>query len=163
LRLRLGIDPDTDLSILSSSIHPGSIEGSTEGSKKAAYTTWEHTRPARDGEDQFYKKAPMKYCIYCIEPSYGTSVTTNMRNHLKSRHQILIEKAPATQATIIGQRALYQDTIDRMLVSLIVLDNLSFRLVESPRFRTFCNMLNSESDDFIIRAHSSVPKKIKQL
>ena len=78
------MDPDTDSSILSSSIHPDS----TEGSKKVvAYTTWAHTRPARDREEQSYKGALKKYYIYyTIEPIYGTLVTINMWYYLKAKY-----------------------------------------------------------------------------
>jgi hypothetical protein len=49
-----------------------------------AYATWARTRPARNEEPEYSGKARIKYCI---EPaSYGTSVTTNMRHCLNSKH-----------------------------------------------------------------------------
>jgi hypothetical protein len=109
-----------------------------------------------------------------------------MRNHLKSKHQIFIETTPGPvqQATIdqlqrlyiraessgqtqqidtqVLQKILNQDAIDEALVSLIVVRNLSFRLVESPEFHALCRVLNPESYGYIITAHSSVPKKIER-
>jgi hypothetical protein len=159
---------------------------SKKGRTPTAHITWAHTRPAHDGETQFYKKAPMQYCIYCTESVYGTSVTTNMRNHLKSKHQISIDPilGPLQQATIdqldqlylkaassgqtqgidtqAFQRILNQDIIDEALALLIVVRNLPFHLVEWPEFHTFCQVLNPESKSYIITAHSSIPRRIEQ-
>jgi hypothetical protein len=55
-----------------------------------------------------------------------------------------------------------QDVIDEALVSLIVTRNLPFSLVEWPEFHALCRVLNPESEDYIITAHASVPKKIEQ-
>jgi hypothetical protein len=110
-----------------------------------------------------------------------------MRNHLKSKHQISIEAIPGIiQQTTINQlqrlyakaeslgqtqqidiqafrKILNQDIIDEALVSLIVLRNLPFSLVEWPEFHTLCQVLNPESDRYIVTAHSTVPRKIEQL
>jgi len=57
---------------------------------RSAHTTWVHTRTARDGENSRHK-----YCIHCTVLSpYNTSVSTNMRQHLKSKHGIIVERAP---------------------------------------------------------------------
>jgi hypothetical protein len=167
------MDSDTDSS--NSSLLP-TLDSVETGSKRgtAASTTWAHTRPARDGEALFHRNAPIKYCIYCTESSYGTSVTTNMRNHLKSKHQISIEAIPGIiQQTTINQlqrlyakaeslgqtqqidihafrKILNQDIIDEALVSLIVVRNLPFSLVEWPEFHTLCQVLNPESDRYIV-------------
>src|SRR5258708_37332002 len=85
---------DADSSILLPSTTQDSDEiKSTRG--KLAHMTWAHTRPARNKELEYSGKARIKYCIHCTEsPSYSTSVTTNMRNHLNSKHQIVMESAP---------------------------------------------------------------------
>jgi hypothetical protein len=154
----------------------------------SAHTTWAHTRPARNEEPGYSGKARIKYCIHCIEPhSYGTSVTTNMRNHLNSKHQIIVESAssPVQTATINQLQQLYskaeltgqtetidtqvlrkvldQDIINEALISLIIVRNLPFRLVEWPEFHTFCQVINPQSHDYITVAHSQIPKKIHQL
>ena len=57
---------------------------------RSAHTTWVHTRAARDGENSQHK-----YCIHCtVLPPYSTSVTTNMRQNLESKHRIIVERTP---------------------------------------------------------------------
>lgn len=109
-----------------------------------------------------------------------------MRNHLKSKHQIFIDSTPSPlQQSILNQlQQLYlkadsldqtqqidtqafqsilsQDIIDEALVSLIVVQNFPFSVVEWPEFHTLCRVLNPESESCIITAHNSVPKKIEQ-
>jgi hypothetical protein len=178
---------EADSSILPPSTTQDSSEiKSTRGI--TAHTTWAHTRPARNEEPGYSGKTRIKYCIHCIEPaSYGTSVTTNMRNHLNSKHQIIVESAPGSiQTATIGQlqqlyiraestgqtktidaqalqKVLDQDVINDALISLIVVRNLPFRLVEWPEFHTLCQVINPQSNDYITVAHSQVPKKIHQL
>ena len=55
-----------------------------------------------------------------------------------------------------------QDVIDEALVSLIVSRNLPFRVVEWPEFHAFCRLLNPESENYIVTAHNSVPRRIEQ-
>ena len=63
-----------------------------------AKQTWAHTRKGRtaDGED-----SSKNYCIYYEnkDPSatFATKVTTNMRNHLKAVHNIIVD---ATQSQL---------------------------------------------------------------
>ena len=70
--------------------------GSKKGRTPAAQMTWAHTRPAHDGEAQFHGDAAIQYCIYCTELSYSSTVTTNMRKHLKLKHQISIDPTLST-------------------------------------------------------------------
>lgn len=185
------MDSDTDSSSLFyvptlDSVETESNSNSNRGKTSTGSMTWAHTRPAREDEVQFHKKAPIKYCIHCTDSPYGTSVTTNMRNHLKSKHQISIQSAPsALQQTVLHQlqqlyikaqslgqtqnidtkvfqRILNQDVIDEALVALIVTRNIPFSLVEWPEFHALCRVLNPESEDYIITAHTSVPKRIEQ-
>src|SRR5271167_4675326 len=105
----------------------------------SAHTTWAHSRTARAGEDP-----TQKYCIHCTtDPIFKTTVTTNMRNHLKARHKIIVERtlSPIQATTIqqlqqlylqaessgqtndintqVFQKQLNQDVINEALVSLI--------------------------------------------
>ena len=83
-----------------------SFEQSTQDSlqartqKSSAASTWMHSRAARDKEDP-----QLKYCIHCTTPhSYGTTVTTNMRNHLTKMHGITVSRTPGTiQNTVLQQ------------------------------------------------------------
>ena len=85
-----------------------------------------------------------------------------MKNHLAKAHEIIVEKATKKiQAAVIQQlQQLYlqaevsgqtneidtqvfqsflnQEVIDEALVSLIVVRNLPFRMVEWPKFHTLC-------------------------
>jgi len=51
--------------------------------------------------------------------------------------------------------------IDEALISLIVVQNLPFAIVEWPEFYTLCQALNSESEGMITTAHSTVTKKLE--
>ena len=180
------MDSEAESSILASSTTQDSVETKSK-KRRSARTTWIHTRPAHDGEPKYYGKAPIKYCTHCTgSSSYGTSVATNMRNHLRAKHQIIVEvtPGPVQQATVDHLQRLYirakssdqtqqvdtqvlqsilnQDVIDEALISLIVVRNLSFRLVEWPEFHALCRVLNPESYDYIITSHSSVPKRIER-
>ena len=52
--------------------------------------------------------------------------------------------------------------IDRALVSLIVVGNLSFRMVERPEFHTFCQLLNPKANTVIPMTYSTIGRKIDQ-
>jgi hypothetical protein len=78
-----------DLFLPALSIIQGSIETGSKKPKKgrSAHTIWVHTRTARDEED-----SRLKFYIHCTEtPSYSTSITTNMRGYLESKHGITID------------------------------------------------------------------------
>jgi len=60
------------------------------------------------------------------------------------------------------QKALDKDVIDEALVTMIVVGNLPFRIVERPEFHTFCQVLNPEVKGNITTAHSEVTKKIEK-
>ncbi|KAF5857612.1 hypothetical protein ETB97_005509 [Aspergillus alliaceus] len=64
--------------------------------------------------------------------------------------------------TKVFQRIVDQDVIDEELDSLIVIRNIPSSLVEWPEFHVLCRVLIPESEDYIITAHASVPKKIEQ-
>jgi hypothetical protein len=109
-----------------------------------------------------------------------------MRKHLEKKHSIDIEipvgqiQATALQqldqlygrAKLSGQTSeidaqvfldqLDQNTINEALISLIVVRNLPFRMVEWPEFHTFCQVLNPKSVRFITTAHSQIGRKIKE-
>ena len=93
---------------------------------------------------------------------YGTAIAQNMKKHLKTYHQIIVEKALSKNQVAVNKqlRQLYQqaranskreefdteileaclDTsvITKALITLIVVRNLSFTLVEWLEFHTLC-------------------------
>ena len=109
-----------------------------------------------------------------------------MKKHLLSAHRITVKKAVGKiQATVIQQleqlhlqakaagqaeefnsqvlqSQLNQVVIDKALISLIVVQNLPFVIVEWPEFYTLCQALNSESEGMITTAHSIVIKKLER-
>jgi hypothetical protein len=79
---------EADSSLLERSATQDSSQTRTRG--PSAHTTLIHSRTAHEtnGEDP-----KLKYCIHCTTtPIYRTLVTTNMRKHLLSKHQINIER-----------------------------------------------------------------------
>lgn len=180
------MDSETDLSLL---IPIATLDSVSTTSKRSrtALATWAHARTAYDEEPEFLGRNRIMYCIHCpYESPYSSPITTNFRKHLDSKHQIKVEedlhliqsatldklKQLYIKADSLGQaeeintqvlqKVLNQDIIDEALVSLIVVRNLSFRIVEWPEFHTFCRVLNPESADYLITAHSTVPKLIER-
>ena len=169
-----------DLSVISDATSKSSR---TRG--PTANSTWVHARPARKGEDELSGRSRLWYCIHCPQDSpYRTSVTTNFRNHLKSKHEIeagkdssslqseinakfqqLYKQASAGGRTdeidmaVLG-KALNQEIIDEALVSLIVVRNLPYQLVEWPEFHALLLAANPKMKDYLYTAHSTIPKRI---
>ncbi len=107
-----------------------------------------------------------------------------MRKHLLTKHEIDVPIEPSwIQAqTLEKLQQLYmkakdsgeteeidnqvflsyldKDVVIEALVSLIVSNNLSHRLVESPDFHVFCQVLNPKANDVVPQAHSTVGKQI---
>ena len=50
--------------------------------------------------------------------------------------------------------------IDEALVSLVVVRNLPFSIVEWPEFHTICQALNLHANDVIPKVHSTIKTKI---
>ena len=178
------IDSEVGSSLLPPSTTQDSVKTGSKKSKRgrSAHTTWVHTRTARDGED-----SRLKFCIHCtVPPPYSTSVSTNMRGHLESKHGIIVDRTlgPIQVETVRQLQQLYtqaqssdqteaidtqayrkcldHDAINEALITLIIVRNLPFRVVEWPEFHALCQVLNPESSDFITTAHSQITKKIEQ-
>ena len=52
--------------------------------------------------------------------------------------------------------------ITKALIMLIIVQNLSFTLVEWPEFYTFCQVLNRASEGKITTSHLGVANKVKE-
>ncbi|OWT42270.1 hypothetical protein VFPPC_18424 [Pochonia chlamydosporia 170] len=166
-------------------------ESSTSRSRntrgRTAVGTWSHARTAVRGETEFKGRNRLLYCRHCPqENAYSTSVTTNFRKHLESKHNIrVIEDLTPLQSSIFeGFEQLYQqaqdlgrtteieaqvfksyldqDKINKALAWLIVVRNLPYRIVESREFHLFISTLNPVAKDFLPFAHSTIPKIIDQ-
>jgi hypothetical protein len=64
--------------------------------------------------------------------------------------------------TEILEACLDTSVITEALITLIVVRNLSFALVEWPEFHTFCQVLNRASEGKITTSHSGVANKVKE-
>jgi len=176
------LEPDSSF-IASASAE--SITTTQSHSTKWRSPAWKYCRRPIEGENQAYL-----YCTHCIDPTkgllYGTAVAENMKKHLKIHHQIIVEKALSkNQVAVNKQLRQYYQQVDgtsereefdteileacldtsvlvEALVTLIVVRNLSFCLVEWPEFHTLCQVLNQASEGKITTAHSKVTNLVKE-
>jgi len=179
------MNSEVDSSIISPTLDTLETE-SKKSRKRSAHTTWAHTRTPQDQEPEYQGKNRLFYCKYCIDESYSTPASTSFRHHLLSKHEIRVEATPGpiqtaaleqlqqlyTRAMSLGQtqqldsqvlqKNLNKDVINEALVSLIIVRNLPFRLVEWPEFHAFCRVLNPEIEGYITTAHSEVTKMIQR-
>lgn len=137
------------------------VDSTTDHSKRRA-PVWKHSRRPNQNEN-----SALLYCIHCeldaTPPPYGTDLAGNLTKHIKRHHKgITLEKAPSKNQEAVNQqmRQLYRqaqasgDTEDfdlevlesclspavitEALVTLIVVRNLSYAIVEWPEFHTLC-------------------------
>jgi hypothetical protein len=144
---------EADLSILSPTLPSIDTEEST-GSKKKDINLWIYIRPPYEDEPKRYQRNEIMYCKYCIEKSHNSKSTSNFRQHLKSKHKIIvpvqlgfIRATTETQfrkvyiqlrtinQTIKVDSLALRNTLDKKtiitaLISLITVRNLLFRIVE---------------------------------
>lgn len=182
-------EPSSDIDCQISSLSLDTSEPDTanktkrKGTGRSAKSTWVHSRPAFPHETQNHK-----YCSHCKEPNvYHTTVSSNMRSHLKSRHGITVEPTPSAiqeevnkqleqlylQAetsnqteevdTRVLRKVLDSDRIHEAFVSLLVTANLPFRLVELPQFHAYNQCLNPEAAGSVTTSHSHVATKVGQV
>jgi hypothetical protein len=156
----------------------------TSQSRKWRALVWKHCRDPTEEENQAYL-----YCTYCTDSTkspYGTSVSENMKKHLKGHHKITVEKALSKNQVAVNLqlRQYYQqatgtseqeelDTeileahlntsiITEALITLIIVRNLSYTLVEWPEFHTFCQVLNRATKGKITTSHSGIASSVKE-
>ena len=141
---------DTDLS---SFIHSKESALPKSTREISAIQTWAHTRDAIGDEPSHKGKKKILYCKHC--ETYNSEVTSNFWRHLRNRHQIVINEAESSKPTP-PQDQLDQALLNEALVSLVTQANLSFRIVESPEFQSFCQILNPAAKDYLTTAHSTV-------
>ena len=159
-----------------------SLDVSSRVSRVNGSSVLEYCRQPSEGEprrDQANRK--IYYCSLC--PSWGGSSTTGVRHHLLTQHEIdcsirssrtketaslqlqrLWKQASMDQAAVVNslvlKSVLHKEVLEQALVTLIVVRNLPFRIVEWPEFHTYCQALNPESKASIIASHGTVSKLI---
>ena len=133
--------------------------------KKWRSPVWAHCCcPTKDENQAFL------YCSHCLpdseDPLYREDVALNIKKHLKRWHNIIVLKALSknqeavnkqlkqlhSQARANGETEEFDtkvldsclDTgvLTKALITLIIVQNLSFALVEWPEFHTLCQVLN---------------------
>jgi hypothetical protein len=168
-------------------LQPPSTAGNSVKAKRkggrSAETTWNHSRPPFP-----HKISNHKYCIHCQESDiYHTNVSSNMRGHLKTHHNIIVEPTQSSiQQDVVKQleqlylqaessnqteqvdakvlrKVLNRDRIQEAFVSLLVAANLPFRLVELPQFHAYNQTLNPEAAGFVTTSHAHVSTKVGQV
>ena len=147
------MDSEANSSLIAPSTTQESFQSASKQSKgQISSIVWAECRTARDNENPDPK---LRYCKHCTNDTpYSTSISSNMRKHLKSKHKIDIEVALSRiQATALQQlqqlylraegsgqtneidRQVFQKhlnkaIINEAMVSLIVVQNLPFSIVE---------------------------------
>jgi hypothetical protein len=133
-------------------------------SKKWRAPCWKYCR--RPTQDDL--KQDVLYCAQCTTNPYSTRVSKNMTDHLRRHHQIIVVPSTSKGQVAVNEQlkqlwyqaqadgdneveefdtevleaCLNTAVITEALISLIVVRNLSFTLVEWPEFYTFCQVLN---------------------
>jgi hypothetical protein len=109
-----------------------------------------------------------------------------MATHLRKHHDIIVEKSLSKNQVIVNEQLkqmyhdaevsgdtteldteilkkhLFQAVITEALVTLIVVRNLSFCIVEWAEFYTLCQALNKECKSMITTTHSQVKERVKE-
>src|SRR5580692_9436524 len=86
---------DTGSSIFAPSMTQISIQSQSKPSRGPTPSiVWDHCRTANDTENP-----AVKYCKYCTDPVYSSSISSNMKKYLQSKHKIVIETTSVLRAT----------------------------------------------------------------
>jgi len=171
----------------SSFIASASVElesSTTSQSRKWRAAVWNHCREPTEEENQAYL-----YCTYCTDSTkspYGTSISENMKKHIKVTHKIAIEKTLSKNQVAVNlqlkqyyhqatgsseqkeldteilEAHLNTSIITEALITLIIVRNLSYALVKWPEFHTFCQVLNRAIKGKITTSHSGIASSVKE-
>jgi hypothetical protein len=146
-----------------------------------------HTRQPLEGED-----TTLLYCAHCPlgdkeKLPYGSDTSSAMTKHIQRKHPtVIIEKPLSKKQEVVKQqlRQLYiqdksngdidefhlevleaclnDEVVLEALITLIVVRNLSYNLVEWAEFHTLCQALNKACEGRIPTSHSTVHIKTKE-
>lgn len=168
---------ETDSSLLTATLDSLELPIVQRG-RKPRSPVHEYTRKPNENEPK--KDVKGRTIHYCSKCTYFALSTTNVRNHLKSKHEIIVsvsdsstkvaacgklkqlyDEASAQNDTTefdshVLKKILNKDVIEQALLNLIVVHNLSFRAVQWPELHTLCQALNPESRKYIPASHTTV-------
>ena len=149
--------------------------------KKKRSLVHEHCRDPTPEEKEEKSESKWMWCKHC---QYVGQSTTNMRNHLQSKHEILVpqNKSSRTIATEtvealydkllrklgdqdnvdkeILRRTISQPVVNSTLLDLVVVRRLPFSCVEWPEFHSFVRALNQEACTFIPMSHNTLKTQV---
>ena len=152
-----------------------------QSKNQVSSAVWDYCCAAQNDEDSKFK-----YYIYCmIFEIYFTNISFNMWKHLQTQYNVdiditvsqvqaatlqqleqlylqakLFSQIKAIDAQVF-QKQLDQNIINEALISLIIVQNLLFQIIEWSEFHTFCQALNSNLNSVITMTHSQIEQKIK--
>jgi hypothetical protein len=130
-------------------------------------------------------RRPQITLILIMPIIHGAIVSTNMVHHLLLNHNIVVPVTKSKNQLIVNEQLknlwdqapddeiqdfnmdvlaaqLNTRVITEALITLIIIRNLSFAMVEWPEFHTFCQVLNRACEGYITTAHSGVYNKVKE-
>ena len=154
-----------------------------QSKNQVSSAVWDYYYAAQNNEDLKFK-----YCIYyMIFKIYFINISFNMWKHFWTQHNVNVDIVVSwVQAAIfqqlkqfyfqmksfsqikmidaqVFQKQLDQNIINEILISLIVVQNLFFWIIEWSEFHTFCQALNSNLNSIIITTHFQIEWKIKNI
>lgn len=165
-----------------------SDESSVKRRKIRATTTWEHSRPTTSNEpthDSSNRK--FFYCKYCTRKTWSGSITTNIRRHLSSKHNIAVEEkdslvkiaakkqwdsmkdkmaqkrddSTATAKEKVLQDAIQSSVVRQALAELIVTRNLPYEATTWPELRALLQSVNHMASDVLPSSRNTVKRYIE--
>ena len=140
--------------LFSLSTQESSNIASRQSRKHTILTTWNHTHLSHNLKSEYKRKDQIFYCKYCKNSSYECQSNSSFQNHFLKKHDINIQSenhqiqvfnlfklqdlynktthSSQTQEfnVQILKRMLNKKIINEILISLIVVQNLSFYLIE---------------------------------
>jgi hypothetical protein len=155
---------------------------------KKSSPVWAHTRMPLEDEDPDLLYC--SYCEQgpaVARAPYGSDSSSAMTKHINRYHPlIIIEKATNKKQDVVNEQlgqlyhqaktngdtkefnlevlkaSLNEPVLLEALITLIVVRNLSYTMVEWPEFHTFCQVLNKACEGKITTAHSTVHIKVEE-
>jgi hypothetical protein len=164
-------------------------ESTTQSYSKKRSLVWQYCRCPTANEDQdllFCARCPPDLLPKDYKGPYSSKYSENIKKHLLRAHTITVKKALSQNQVVVNQQLkqlyyqaeatratdkldtqilkaqLNQAVITEALISLIVVQNLSFCLAEWPKFHTLCQVLNRECEGIITTSHSGVYNKVSK-
>lgn len=178
----------TSTTALQSSPGLGSVCGPRSRKRKTTASTWAHARESYDTEPARCARRNEKfyYCMYCVSPSYSTTVSTTFRKHLLNTHDIQLDAqdhpikkkrdsliqdafAKAGEIQVAKQSVRHVETLRaavnrkaalEALVQLVTVRNLSYNCSSWPELHALICAVNHTANDLISLSHGSIQKLV---